>query len=396
MGWKDIHPVVTKVMFADGTVVEPPIIEVGEAGHIYRPPGFPDPQNKKRTTFGRGSKMQNEARRIVGDDYMRQIRRGLRDSHVLWIDTKYKYEDRGYGYGPSFTLHLKDSKLGAWVTICAWRETGYGYRRDTTTVYYRVSYPVWGHDFKHMDGIDLYKGRDVFKYTSVSVPYDTMVQANEALLRFKEDPTKVLIEVYNEAVDRSQAGRADAYKHTGRRITDTIGFLKGNEAWREAKRRIPSEHDWIPSDTTLREWDESGLHTVYAYDRGAEYLTREALGTVLGKQLKPLEELGKAIAVTGATFKLAYENSYPIEDRALKSLQITTPARDKVKGQEHEHKIVFSDRGIEVQCGYLEDEQKALEYEKRKIRQALLGEDMDAPIEETEWETTTYEIGKGA
>lgn len=354
MGWNSMHPIFSNITFANGEKLDIPTIEVGDGGHVYRPEGFPSSTNPKHTTFGRGYQARDDAKRIVTNKYVALLETAQRRGSVptsVNLGTNSNARPGAWFRGPAFYV-AQHHHLWGWMLLSA--ELG----EQKHTVTYRSQHHVaaMGYAVK-----ELYCRAE--NTMAETVKYDTHELAKNAMLRFKANPVKEAAVVLGSA------------------IRDLYGAD-------EAQGVLGEERDWVDEV----DWEDT-FRTHYIVKNAAQYLTPEALGELFRESAPSLEELGRAISVTGAKFETdwTYGGYYAKAGTSqLKSVRIMTPARPNDKGQAHHHQITFDDRGISVHCGYIEDEENAIDYQKRHIMDAI--KEISA---EPQWEEETYEIGKG-
>lgn len=342
----NIHPMFTDVLFADGSVISPPVIKVGDGGHVYRPEGFEDTSGKKHITFGRGYRARDEAESIVSTRIADQIKTKI-DSGVAITKlvnspgTVRGYSHSSQGYGPGFAVYYNHP---------IWGMMSVGISRASTTrsaVFVETQLPAI-----HSNIVDPQRIYSRGRWPVNHKQEITQGDPTETLMKFKNNPLDEAFEVPEKQ-------------------------LFGD---------IPVPDEWNPSYRNELAIGQYQFHSL----NYAHYLSSKALKRVVIENMEGLTELGRALSTTGASFDVRSDVVWN-EDRQrvnkLRSIAIMIPISNK-EGQQHRHTIHFDERGISVNCGYIEDEQNAIDYQKRHIMDAL--QEISTP----EWEEETYQIGK--
>lgn len=395
MSWRNITNSVGYMEYADGAKVPVPIIEVGRNGHVYIPKVLrewaPHRYDASRTTIGRGDNARDEMKQHVVDYATAKMmdHEGLPvkigtpqatpvttspGNHALMVT----YWNNTWGY-VTLGIYTRQSTYyntvkGSWVVIAHKMALNYDHRfrkgdleRSLVPYQYSDLTDSWAYPFTGEESKD-------FELVA------------ENMRNFVEDPWESIA-----------AGMPNAEK----------AFIDGNLGPREGfdvLRGLPYEPGPTKKiETELRTVTTSDVPTdqlvIGTTVHGSAHLYSESqLNTVIVENIDDLRLIFKAFELRGIKFHVTTRTGEPgtqyYGKPVVTGFTLELPAQP-VLGQQHPHEIKVDASGIFVECGYITDEARYVDYQKRHMKD-VLGDMNDLfAIEkpEPEWSETTHELG---
>jgi hypothetical protein len=179
------------------------------------------------------------------------------------------------------------------------------------------------------------------------------------------------------------------------KLLDEYNLFKENPwkyIWQGAKL-TPQLRDMIAPTTELPDIDYTGTKAEdtdtawYRMSGNLDLIFPENAKKAIITNLAELERVLEAFAHLGFTVEVRYAYGYAGDDKGKipSGLTVTLP-KHAIKGQEEMHQIRFTGNGVNVTCGYVEDEARYLDYKQRQAVQFF--ED----VFEEEWTTQDNQL----
>jgi hypothetical protein len=100
-------------------------------------------------------------------------------------------------------------------------------------------------------------------------------------------------------------------------------------------------------------------------------------------------DMFRAFENFGMTFRIRQQWDPLNNQQIVSSLTINVPKKENVPGREHEHRFHVAAEGITVDCGYVKDEERYLEYKTRHAADTF----KEMLKESTEWSSKQMRTG---
>jgi hypothetical protein len=391
-----------------------PVIEVGINGHVYipkvlkqrYPDEFPD---KKRTTFGRGVDYQEQAM-------------GLNLRYVTDLLNEHNWEPPDKIGKPVMQPHGGISASNG-LTVTWWNETwGYVSLGVGMTIprYYERHPPSARWELKaHPLAIALAGGRGTpgavtgRPFGSVSITQnpglaskadkfhihntDPVTGEQEANFDIVTDAMRKFVE--SPWSNSFQGAKADWRRWVETNLAPPDGWesLDNLEYHGYAAQVITTEHRKGTTSDAPVKWVMLQTNVT-----GSAHLYSESkLNTVIVENMNALQRMFTAFELQGVKFSIdtmfGADGTQFAGKQVVRGFTLKLPADKKTKGQEHPHEISVSAEGITVDCGYINDEARFVDYQKRHMKDVLSAMQDDDPFgerdETTKWSESTFKLG---